>query len=435
MHRIRNLTIAAALACAATVGVLEADRAESATPAMPGSITGYAFDACQTPDQASMDAWREDSPYSAVGVYLAGVNRLCKDQPNLTADWVAAQAGKGWRVLPLTVGLQASCSHFADDRRIDPTRTDSYLAARKQGRAEARSTVAAATDVGIGRASTLWFDLEDFDLGDTRCRQSALSFLSAWTTTLHDLGYRSGVYSSAASGIKALDYARTTAPDAYAMPDQIWFAHWNGEEDVRSTQFSADGWTPHRRIHQYASTHLETYGDVGLQVDSSFMDVGHGSVAPKPDGHCGVRVDFGSYRLQQRGDRGAQVAAAQCLLRHERAYDGPVSGRFTPATVAAVKTFQGNHPPLGVTGGVNAKTWTALLSQGSTPLMKYGTASNAVRRLQRALNAAGGEGLAVTGVFEGKVRAATQRYQRAHGLDDTGVVTDDLWAALQTGTV
>ncbi len=64
-----------------------ADRAAAAKakPGAPGSLTGYGFDACQAPSQLVMDAWWEASPYSAVGIYIGGSNRVCKDQPELTA--------------------------------------------------------------------------------------------------------------------------------------------------------------------------------------------------------------------------------------------------------------------------------------------------------------------------------------------------------------
>ena len=86
----------------------------------------------------------------------------------------------------------------------------------------------AATALGIAPGSTLWYDLEGFDLANTACRESALSFLSGWTQQIRALGYISGVYSSAGSGIKALDDARVKRPTAYTMPDQIWIARWDG---------------------------------------------------------------------------------------------------------------------------------------------------------------------------------------------------------------
>ena len=75
----------------------------------PGSFTGYAFDACTAPAQEIMDAWRLESPYAGIGIYLGGSNRLC-DQPELDADWVSTQQRQGWHLLPLWVGPQASCT-------------------------------------------------------------------------------------------------------------------------------------------------------------------------------------------------------------------------------------------------------------------------------------------------------------------------------------
>src|SRR5512144_231069 len=99
--------LALAAIAALLVGVLRADPAEAGVRVMPGSFTGYAFDACQAPSQDAMDVWLERSPYWAVGIYIAGDNRYCAEQHNLDADWVAQQARKGWRLLPLTVGRQA----------------------------------------------------------------------------------------------------------------------------------------------------------------------------------------------------------------------------------------------------------------------------------------------------------------------------------------
>ena len=67
---------------------------------LPGSFTGYAFDACQAPDQEAMDAWLERSPYWGIGIYTSGVNRYCDVQENLSADWVAEQDGKVLVMLP-----------------------------------------------------------------------------------------------------------------------------------------------------------------------------------------------------------------------------------------------------------------------------------------------------------------------------------------------
>ena len=74
---------------------------------------------------------------------------------------------------------------------------------------------------GIGPGSTIWYDLEGFDLTNTACRESALVFTSAWVSRIKAHGYVAGFYSSASSGIKMLDDARTPAsrPVRAAGPD------------------------------------------------------------------------------------------------------------------------------------------------------------------------------------------------------------------------
>jgi peptidoglycan hydrolase-like protein with peptidoglycan-binding domain len=163
------------------------------------------------------------------------------------------------------------------------------------------------------------------------------------------------------------------------------------------------------------------------------MDVGHGSVAPPAARSCGVRVDFAHYRTLRSGDHSPRVAAAQCLLRHAGLYDGRVTGRFDQDTETAVRGFQRSHKPLGVTGTLDSTSWTALLADGRTPVLKYGAASNAVRRLQRSLNATRHSRLPVTGVFAARTEQAVARYQHRHGLARTGVVNDGVWRLLQTG--
>ena len=216
----------------------------------PGDFTGYGFDQCLAPTQAAMDAWLTSSPFLAVGIYISGDSRACRSQPNLTPTWVGRQLAAGWRLLPITLGPQASCQprfpRYGDDETISPARgtTGTYPTARRQGRAEAAKAVAAAKALGIVAGSTLWYDLEGFDNRLTDCRESALAFLSAWTYRIHALGYVSGVYSSASSGIKVLDDARVNRPGAFDLPDQIWIARWDGVANTSTSYIREDGWQP-----------------------------------------------------------------------------------------------------------------------------------------------------------------------------------------------
>ena len=70
---------------------------------------------------------------------------------------------------------------------------------------------------------------------------------------------------------------------------------------------------------------------------------------------------------------------------------------------------------------------------GPASLLKYGAASEMVRRLQRSLNAADGAKLTVDGTFEGATTAAVASYQRRVGLSASGVVTPTTWRRLQRG--
>jgi peptidoglycan hydrolase-like protein with peptidoglycan-binding domain len=82
---------------------------------------------------------------------------------------------------------------------------------------------------------------------------------------------------------------------------------------------------------------------------------------------------------------------------------------------------------------MDRRAWTALLSAGGRPVLKFGSASESVRRLQRALNAARNDRVAVSGVFRASTSATVRRYQRDLGLPRTGVVTAEVWDALQRG--
>ena len=430
---------AAVLAAAALLlgGLSTASPAAAGNVVTPGNFTGYGFDQCLAPSQSSMDAWLNSSPYWAAGIYISGASRGCPSQPNLTPRWVRTQLARGWRLLPITLGPQAWCTtrdRYLHQVRIDPRPSGRYLRARTQGRAEAATTVGVAQRLGISRHSTLWYDLESFDTSPTNCRESALSFLSSWTRALHHYGYVSGVYSSAASGIQMLDNARANRPGTYKMPDRVWIADWNGRRGTSSSYVRRAGWTPHKRVHQYVGGHNETYGGVTINIDKNWLDVGRGSVVADEPAHCGgaARYNYGRYPSRVVGDRGALVRTVQCLLRGKGRYPGRVDGVYDAALGAAVsryKVSRGLRPGPSTTRA----TWIALLSHGDAPLLKYGSASVAVRRLQRALNAADSAGLRVTGFFNTATSDAVRYYQRTHGRSATGVANGYVWGPLRNG--
>ena len=423
-----------------------AQAAPRPNPVTPGDITGYGFDQCLAPEQWKMDRWLETSPFLSVGIYISGASRGCRDQPHLTPSWVRTQLRKGWRLLPITLGPQASCHpsfpRYGNDPTIDPSPGASgrYPRAREMGRTEAGRAVTAARALGLTPGSTLFYDLEGFDVTNTACRESALSFLSAWTTRLHELDWVSGVYSSAGSGLAALDDARVDRPRAFTLPDQVWIARWDGVANTSTSYLREDGWRPGGRVKQYRGDHTETHGGVAITIDSNFLDLGKGSVAPAEERCGGVSVSFRSYPLLRRPEGGdtppaGRTTALQCLLQEKGLYDGALSGVYSGATAAAVAAWRERR---GTTPGEEAgrTVWMSLLAAGRRPVLKTGSAGSDVRRLQRALNAASpGTGLRVNGVMNPATTAALRSWQGRVDLPGTGIATDDDWKALTRGRV
>ncbi len=411
---------------------------KTTTGATPGNFTGYGFDQCVAPNQATMNKWLRHSPFLAVGIYISGDSRACRNQPNLSSTWVAKQSAKGWKVLPIALGPQASCQprfpRYADDFRISatPNKKGNYGKARKQGVAEAAKNAADARAYGIAPGSTIWYDLEGFDLKNTACRESALFFVHGWVTAIEKAGYVSGFYSSAGSGIKMIDDARVQRPGFFRLPQQIWLADWDGRANTSSTYLRSDGWQPGGRMKQYRGGHNEKWGGATINIDSNFLDLGQGSVAARQSWCGNTRVDLPKYRRLATGtSRAVAVKALQCTLRTQGTYQGRINGKFNKRTATAVRTWQRSNT--GSNGAWTRSHWVRLLATGNTPVLKFGSSGEAVYRIQRALNAAGPYRLAISGVFDSATDKALRGYQAKVRVKVSGVVNPATWRAFKSG--
>jgi peptidoglycan hydrolase-like protein with peptidoglycan-binding domain len=432
---------------AATVGLTaSSSTATTPNPITPGNMVGYGFDQCEAPSQSAMTTWLKYSPFRAVGIYMSGSLRFCQKQTNLTPTWVRTQLATGWRLLPIHLGAQASCT--TRDRyqknKISADSTDGYAKARAQGRAEADVATSAAKALGIVAKSTIYYDLEAFDARISSCRLSSLYFLQGWTRRIHKNGYVSGVYSSAASGIKVLDDARVTVGNTITLPDQIWIADWNKKADVNSTYIRSDGWAG-RRIHQYQGGHDETYGGVTINIDRNYLDLrGNAETLPPPstpeqsskyaDPKCTTNsISKTAYRKTAPGLRSTLYVPLQCLLKQRGLYTHSVTGRWGSATTRAVKAWQGkvHHKQQKA---FTRSDWTSLLAAGtSRTVLKPGVRGADVIRAQRALNAAMKPYLRVTGVYDAATQKAVGDYQKRVGISSTRVVAKLTWSALLKG--
>ena len=228
----------------------------AASDVLPGQVTNYrglGFDTCSAPSASYMNAWRKSSPYRAIGIYLGGSDAACA-QPNLTRGWLQATATAGWHFIPTYVGPQAE---FGELRQ--PV---------AQGRQAAQDAVTQARQLGFGPRTPLYYDMEAYLPAES---QEVLPFLSSWTSTLHSLGYLSGVYSSSDSGIA--DLAANYHNSAYAMPDVIFDAWWNGAENTLDPHFRAGEWANNDRIHQFSGNVVQSYGGDAINIDQDYLDV------------------------------------------------------------------------------------------------------------------------------------------------------------------
>ena len=219
-----------------------------------------------------MAAWAE-SPFRGVGIYIGGENSACS-QPNLSASWVSAETTAGWHLIPTYVGLQATTSSCSSCAKM------TTAAAGTQGAAAAEDAVTEAAAIGIGSGSPIYFDMEAYT-PSTSATGAVLNFLSAWTEKLHALGYQSGVYSSSGSGIT--DLAKQVGT-GYAIPDDIWTANWNDEENTLDPALPSTAWPNHQRIHQFRGGHDDTYGGTTINIDSDFVDGATVGVGTPPVG-------------------------------------------------------------------------------------------------------------------------------------------------------
>jgi hypothetical protein len=321
--------------------------------------TGLGFDACAAPSARTMAAWAS-SPYRAIGVYVGGANRACS-QPNLTSTWVGNQVDAGWHLIPTYVGLQAPTSACSSCAKLSANR------ATAQGTEAAEDAVADAQSIGMGPGSPIYFDMEAYTRSSS-ATAATLTFLSAWTTQLHALGYVSGVYSSGASGI--LDLGRAIG-GSYLLPDNVWSANWNGAQNTIESYLPSTAWASHQRIHQYRGGHNETYGLMTINLDNNYVDgatVGEGTAAPElpPLTVAHVKPEAGTVRVWVRcGWPEGESCPGQIVLRtHARL---PLRAR--PGVPTRVVRVAVSHRTFRLAGGKSHTFRVALNSRGA-PLLR-----------------------------------------------------------------
>ena len=199
----------------------------------PGNFTGYGFDQCVAPTQSAMDAWlKQLTVPRGRHLHLRRLPRLPHPaQPDLhLGRRPARRAAGGCCPSPSVRRPRASRASRATGRLRDlpPGTTGGYATAAAQGarrgrqerrrRRDAAASARAARSGTTSRAST----------SQHRLPRVRPGLPPRWITRIHALGYVSGVYSSASSGIRCSTTPGSTGPTQFDLPDQIWIARWDG---------------------------------------------------------------------------------------------------------------------------------------------------------------------------------------------------------------
>ncbi|HSU58109.1 MAG TPA: glycoside hydrolase domain-containing protein [Bryobacteraceae bacterium] len=224
------------------------------------------FDMSYVRSVSDMATWWKYSPYYDTSVYLPGSPNRGAADSTLSSAWVTQVTSQGWGLIPIWVGLQASCTiGITYSQVIDPATAGS------QGKSEADSAANAASNLGLSK-TVIYKDIENYDTSNSQCASSVTAYLGGWVSELHSLGYSAGVYANP-------DPAEQNISNASPVPDEIWVAKFDSKATIWHLGALEDiFWSTNQRMHQYlnynndSSPSGETYGGVSFSCPSWCID-------------------------------------------------------------------------------------------------------------------------------------------------------------------
>ena len=279
-----------------------------------GILQAQGFDVCSLPSIATMQTWWNESPYDFYALYLGGV-QLPAQCATATAAWVSAVHQQGWSFVPTWVGPQAPCSPWSKKMSADPA--VSYQQGRQEaGLASTRAAALGLTNHGQG-GTVIYYDMEVFGGATLQCRQAASSFINGWVERLGELGNYAGGYGAHNSYVE--DWASLGN-----VPQDVWAASWYADyydpyASVNTIPWLQGLWTNHQRLRQYAGDHHESWGGIGMGIDS---DVADGMVAMPPGGGLSEPQVISTPTLEDSGwlsaDRGWLIVGQHLYWTYNR---------------------------------------------------------------------------------------------------------------------
>ncbi|MFX4291536.1 L,D-transpeptidase family protein [Streptomyces bohaiensis] len=148
--------------------------------------------------------------------------------------------------------------------------------------------------------------------------------------------------------------------------------------------------------------------------------------------------------LLKAGDESEQVRELQARLGQAGVFEARPTAFYGDTTTGAVAAFQEANDTLEVSGTVHESTWELLLQKTQEPtqeqlfpreqVMGYGDNNDQVRELQARLVQLDHFEDNPTGYYGNVTKTSVESYQRAAGVEVSGIVYDDTWAALKAAT-
>jgi hypothetical protein len=191
------------------------------------------------------------------------------------------RGGGGLDLLPLYPGPQADPGVNLPSELTSPA---------SQGTASANDAVTQAQAIGLGQGSLLYYDMEGatYTAADSTAVET---FLNAWTTQLHALGYHSAVYGEEDGALAVLN----SNWGKMAEPDVIDVDNPNGLQNDDPGADPSNHWTGFR-VHQFVANVTQSYGGFSNQIDEDYLNVsggclltGSGPVHPAVVPNCVAR--------------------------------------------------------------------------------------------------------------------------------------------------
>lgn len=307
---------------------------------------------CYLPVETMSAWWPSPSPYWYVGVYIGGVNAYCVNHANEgcpcpSKDWFSEVSAQGWTFIPTWVGPQIGS--------ISPDPGTAF----NQGAAEANAAADKMAALGFPEWSIVYYDFED-PSSDAKVK----SFISGWTSQLHNRHQNAGIYGS------YLSTASWQGSGVQYPPDAVWIFKLDGVRSVYNlcgpqVCVPDDIWNDHERIHQYVQNVSDTQGGIyDPIIDKNYAD---GRVAV-----YGAAPSSTTVRIKATLDGSAwPYGSSTGVLSWQLTGPTPRTGGGVPSTLSGLQP--GVYTLVRASGGPSGASLASITPAGSQTLTAGGS--------------------------------------------------------------